>query len=268
MSETKTTQRVAVIGSSYAGLCFARALHTTKGKSKFQVQLFELRSQETMSEVDGSLQFYDGLSILESLELDDLYNRATQGNNRTNKSILLQGLADSLPKTSKIHYEAGVRRIHVDEESDAMLVEYVDRFLKSQTASFDLVIAADGLTSRTRALMATGSNAPFFLLGDASHTYGRELCFGLQRTRYGGSQAMAAAVTLANILGLLDFNQGTSRACRSEERLHPYTLRAWYQRRRRNTLLYCGVAFAVLWLLFFGVPRNRRVWTFEKDGEL
>ena len=244
--------RVAVIGSSYAGLCFARALHTANCKTKFHVQLFELRSEETFAKVDGSLQFYDGASVLDSLGLKELYVRATtRDNNRTNKSMLLTGLAESLPKNYRIHYEAGVRSIHVDEESDAMIVEYVDIAEVSRTAAFDVVIAADGLTSRTRALMGSNFHAPFLLVGDASHTYGRELCFGLQRTRYGGSQAMAAAVTLASILTLdLDVNHGSTWIS-EEVRLHPYTLRAWYQRRRRNTLLYCSVAFAVLWLLFF-----------------
>ena len=255
-SHGTSNMRVAVIGSSYAGLCFARALHTANCKTTFHVHLFELRSEDAFAKVDGSLQFYDGASVLDSLGLKELYVRATtRDNNRTNKSMLLTGLAESLPKDYRIHYEAGVRSIHVDEESDAMIViEYVDIAQVSRTAAFDVVIAADGLTSRTRALMGSNFHAPFFLVGDASHTYGRELCFGLQRTRYGGSQAMAAAVTLADVLTSLDLDLDVNHGSTwiSEEvRLHPYTLRAWYQRRKRNTLLYCSVAFVVLWLLFF-----------------
>jgi hypothetical protein len=250
---------IGIIGSSYAGLCLARALHLQQFTD---VKLLELRPQEAfVSEVSGSLQFHDGRHTLERLDLETLYLKTLQKKTgRTDKRELLHGLMSSLP-LGWIHYMTRIYAISISKNNEHIIcecaVDAIDAIDgndgtandgKTISYHFDIVIAADGLTSRTRHMIAAEDCVPFFLCGDAAQTYGSELCFGLYRTCYGGSEAMANAVTFVDMLSALSAPANVLDV----DKLQPYTLHSWYQRRRRNAVLMASALWVILWCIFSG----------------
>ena len=249
-------QRVAIVGGSYAGLSLARTLHTHY-PNRFHLCLFELLSEHHMATMDGSFLFHDADTTLAALQLVHL--GTTPVGERTNKQEWLHALASSLPQNT-IRYNTHVSNIAWDLHSQTFALTVVhgddDRCLQH---SFDIVIAADGLTSPLRHTMLAKEPAaqhmPFFLLGDAARQFGREWCFGVHRTRYGASRGMADAVQLGLLLGkrrIVPVEEEEEVAGEDEDDpLAAYRLLAWTQRRQRNTgvVLVALCVLLVWWLL-------------------
>jgi hypothetical protein len=260
----KKLTHIAVIGASYAGLAFASMIHNHY-PNQIVVHLFELCAAEQMASIDGSLVFHNKVTTLNSLNLPELIKTTTFENQRTSKNKLLHGLASSLPNNS-IHYHTKVHNVEWDETTTKMVVMVEDLDLDKEGAekdftllTFDIVVGADGLLSKTRDIMLAKTNTeygaiPYFLLGNSSRQYGRELCFGLQRTRYGASLAMADAVKLGRLLGWCIQHD---HSIHDFDELVPFTISDWKRRRRRNNLLIITIMCGIFWLIIIGFePKN------------
>ena len=195
--------RLAIVGGSYAGLSLARTLHTHY-PNQFHLCLFELLPEHHMATtLDGSFLFHDAETTLAALQL--VHTMKGAAGERTNKQEWLLALASSLPNNT-IRYNTHVSNIEWNARSQTFALTVVhgddDRCFEH---AFDIVVAADGLTSPSRHTMLAKEPAaqhmPFFLLGDAARQFGREWCFGVHRTKYGASRGMANAVRLGMLLG-------------------------------------------------------------------
>lgn len=263
--------RVGVIGGSYAGCCLARMLVTKGtaggGKKKrgphskdlagnesadVQVKVLELRSEQELRSIPGSLNFYGCAERLHQLEIDpstegDAGSSALDdgnGRGRTSKSKLFCTLVDSLPRGT-ISFESRVERIKY--VGKVVVVTCTDLSSASDSEvvyEFDVLVAADGLTSGSRS-MITDDSVPCFLLGDASRLFGREFCFGLLRTRYGASHAMKDSCHFAeSFFEIVRQSGGVVSSRVLLEGLASYTIRAWRARMRRNAaflILFAGI---------------------------
>lgn len=262
--------RVGIVGGSYAGCCLARMLvakgmegggkkrgrHSKdlggNGSSDVRVTVLELRSEQELRSVPGSLNFYGCAERLHQLGIQHTFaeggasvSALDDGNgSRTSKAKLFCTLIDSLPRGT-IYFESRVESIeYVDK---VVLVACTDLSSASDSEvvhEFDVLIAADGLTSRSRSMISDDS-LPCFLLGDASRLFGREFCFGLLRTRYGASQAMKDSCHFAeSFIEIVRQSGGALSGRVLLGGLASYTIPAWRARMRRNAaflILFAGV---------------------------
>ena len=260
------------MGGSYAGCCLARRLMEEDSirrrcTSMFSVTVLEVRSERELCSTPGSLRLSrHGAEALGALGLeayDDADENGAAGRGRTSKRKLLRALVGSL--RGVIAFDTHVDGIQ--RAGDGKVVVTCsrcsggdDRRGDSTTTTtaveyrFDAVVGADGLTSQSRGVVNDhGGNdtIPYFLIGDASRPFGRELCFGLARSRYGASRAMQESLRLAQAL--------TSVATRGETltpdqpELAPFTLTTWRNKMLRNAVLLLGMAgFLILCLAYGG----------------
>ena len=240
---------VAVVGASYSGLVLARTLHHLY-PGRFIVKLFEKRRADNMCEVNGSINFFWARETMSVLGLEDMQLRlpapdASKG--RTDKQKLLAGLASSLPRGSVLY---GARVVGLSKgKSRAKLKVVWDKVRgeeeeeeedeeeeRLEGEEFDIIVAADGLTSASRGLMLSTSNdakaRQFLLIGDAARPFGREPCCSFDRIRSGASDAMMESIEIGKALA----EEGISST-----RLASYTLTAWRWRYTRNTAFIAAV---------------------------
>ena len=261
-----TKIRIGIIGASYCGLCLARTL-TTKYNNIFEVTLLELRDRDVICATSGSLQLNAFLTF-KTLHLEDLYHASLQECGRKSKTILLQGLIQSVQ--DKIFFNTKVEDI-ICEKTNEMRIECIDHTTTTSSEfEFDIIIGTDGLTSQSRAIMSRKLNStknhpliPYLMCGDSTIVFGRELFCGYHRTRYGANKAMADAVSLADMLGTAGMDNGTNIADRvqfilKQTEIYPYTLEYWYQTRRRNTMSML-VIFCIVCVLFFRIEKGIEV---------
>jgi hypothetical protein len=239
-------------------------------EGSISVTVLELRSERELCSTPGSLRLSrHGAEALGALGLeayDDADENGAAGRGRTSKRKLLRALVGSL--RGVIAFDTHVDGIQ--RAGDGKVVVTCsrcsggdDRRGDSTTTTttttaveyrFDAVVGADGLTSQSRGVVNDhGGNdtIPYFLIGDASRPFGRELCFGLARSRYGASRAMQESLRLAQAL--------TSVATRGETltpdqpELAPFTLTTWRNKMLRNAVLLLGMAgFLILCLAYGG----------------
>ena len=255
--QTCPPTEICIVGASYAGLALARTLHAHHPK-QFNIQLFEMRARTDLADFSSSLLFHNQRVTLTALNLPNLIETLNDGNGngRTSKCKLFEGLCSSVPK-NLIHYQTRVVDLVWDSQLKKMVVAVENREDKVVHLSFDWVVSADGLTSSTRKMaMDVNDAAPHLLLGDATRQFGRELCFGLPRTRYGASSAMADAVTLGRLLGSKNGLNGSES---TEDVFCVYRFHAWEKRRWRNTVMLMMTLFLVVWLALVGGNINSGV---------
>ena len=235
---------ICVVGASYSGLVLARTLHYLY-PGKFDIRLLERRRVDNLCEINGSINFFWAKETLSTIGLGKVQRSlpapdASEG--RTDKNLLLTALASSLPRGSVVY---GTRVVDVHKGSSGVNCCVVwergtGDEAERESAEFDMVVAADGLTSTCRTLMmamhdhasAGKPRPPCLLIGDAARPFGRELFCSFDRIRRGASDAMVESIEIGKALG----EEGASAA-----RLLGHTLEAWRWRYFRNTLVMAAV---------------------------
>ena len=247
--------RVGVIGGSYAGCSFARRLALAAEEegteTRIEVTVLELRSERELCSTPGSLNVYGGAGIFEELRLGGGGEEAMRafddgtGKGRTSKQKLLSALVDSLPRGT-MHFEMCADRVHLADGKIVVACTHQEFGGSTSEYEFDALVGADGLTSRSRGLVKDNL-VPLFLIGDASRQFGRELCFGLARSRYGASQGMRDSIRLAKaMLRVVARGEGLRT---DHPELSQYTMTSWRRRMRQNAVFLFVMAASLLFCL-------------------
>jgi 2-polyprenyl-6-methoxyphenol hydroxylase-like FAD-dependent oxidoreductase len=253
---------LAVAGGSFSGLALALALQKT---SDVDVRIFEARSEKETWEVNGSIYLHDGELLLQRLGLQSVWKRLADAPGKS-AWVLQQELVSAMTKSLRagtVQYNSRICAIRVNAEGHLQcdLSHSNGASITSADEDFDLLVAADGLTSTLRAMVPTAVQDRVGLIGDARVQFGREPFLGVHRINFGAGRALEEGLQLAGVLASCS-ECGMKGKAHSRTTNPPgssmgrFSVAHWRQTRARTTGIGVGLLLLLLLLLLCSPPRQ------------